>query len=308
MNSPIQKQQFPPLSIWLIFGLSATLMLLGLYWFVFSYNARTKASAEERFETRMVHLEKAWKQDTTKHKVLVLGNSLVRAAIAPVDYFRQHPLGHNASVYKIWENGAEFPDFLNRGGLLDRMLALQPDLLLIEETMIAWERPAKKRPLISHITATSNELRHILFGPKVDPEELKKLVAINTFDFEHPDHHQQIQNYDFDGNPVWAPRSKPLPSAWEKDWIPSLKSRGIPTAILHIPRIEVLDKAIHSGERQAYLEELTQELKQLHQIDYWRMQIPTQEIHYRDRAHLNAVGMQLYSDYLLKKISAEWSY
>jgi len=125
------RATWPPLRVWAIFGVLGAGLFAGLFTLLYLKQAELHTPAEELFKQRLADLERRWQADTTSMKIIVIGQSLVRAGIAANDStFKPF-----VSIYKIWENGAELEDFVKRPYLwetLKRLRSLGNTVLVVE--------------------------------------------------------------------------------------------------------------------------------------------------------------------------------
>lgn len=291
------RANWPPLRLWVIFGILGAGLFAGLFALLYLKKDDLRTPAEELFKERLADLERRWQADTTRMKMVVLGQSLVRAGIAANDSTFKPFL----SIYKIWENGAELEDFLARPYLWETLKRLEPGMLLFEETLVAWERPDKKRGWQSYLGLFSRRLRLVLLGSRLESGQVEAAENAPSFDFVNPDHHLQLEDTIHFTPTDWQSRDFRNDRQFHERLAEIGKHVPFGMGILHIPRSAPADSILHSGEQADFLDALTRWYRDRGLKFYWKVDHPPDFSHYRDFAHLNAKGMDWYTRWLIQQ-------
>ena len=298
------KMTWPPLWSWIVFLALGVLLALTLFLMAQrSYNT-SKLPATKVFKKRFEYLQQEWAKDTSPIKVIVLGHSLVRAAIHEPVFFQTNSNGR-VSVYKVWVKGVRLEQFIAPYPFFEKVQALAPDYLLIDENILSWQHHAKTRDLGDYLGEFSKQLRNSLL-----PESLqggKKIRSENALNFNnfHPSHQQERAANLKNPKQKWQLRN------WEADALihqqfQRLQEKGTQIYQLQIPRPQTPSERYEAAQLTDF-DERNKRLFEALSIQYLKFSDTIPLNHYRDHAHLNFKGTQAYSSWLLDQISS-WNY
>ena len=264
--------------------------------------------------------------DPDELKVAVIGSSRVAKGIECPDDVRLILAEQGLPSFqlnKIWESYDPFEMLIKDKNLLEKLIPLQPDLILIQSEMLAIHmsisdyykdgRIEKRYKKFWDLEYEGDEKQYLPKQLKYQSKLNQELVfyALNGNMFEQGKGPCSIRdNYAvFDTiNP--SRRKSTIKKFDDMEYVfedlEKLKKAGIKVVIIETPYPHLVEKEMRKPQFLQELEQIKSEYKDRFDIDYWGYEGSTLYFkYYADAGHLNPEGRAIYTRWLVEKINQE---
>ncbi len=306
------KHKFPPLWVWgVTLGVVLSLVLLigrsGIIDIRYGFGANYSS-----FKNRLEHLSSAYEINEGDKVVVLIGSSFTAMAVDHHPFFHrkyQQQHGGNLHVIKLYMYGCNAQSWQKLPDFFEMAAALQPDILCVEEHLLAiGEKGYTDGRLglptwISDFHLGVNAIRHYLF-PKVDKEEQHDLT---TFEFFWKYHEESYQADSLALGPVpnFHVRSYSH-NEQVNQWFSTYLPEDTKLVCISIPRPPKVERELaRIRQEEDYLRFQQQYQEQLG-MDFWFFPAILPYAMYSGDDHLNTRGMRRYSDWLNEQIEKQF--
>lgn len=239
--------------------------------------------------------------------VVILGSSLTAMSINHHEYYYQQFQGKNGRpvhVFKIYMYSCSANDLQYMTDYFEMAQKLQPDLLLIEERIFAFNE------LNDEMIDAPAWLDRFSLG--INSVKEQALFAMGKGKFDEPDifdffwkYHDET--YGEDSTSVQPYRTEVR--RWQDNkrvnaWLSQFSKDGTDIVLLNIPRPESVEKGIEEAKSKPVFQALVKRSEAEYGLRQWDYPGYIPYKFFSGDVHLNKEGMLKYSDWLFHKIDA----
>ncbi|MEZ5042261.1 MAG: hypothetical protein R2828_20350 [Saprospiraceae bacterium] len=303
------KSAAPPLYIWgIVLGLVA-IVFISLSSSLIVDKREGHGGFYRNFKTRLAHLKATSQVSKEDEVVVILGTSYTAMGINHHDYFYnrfKNERERSVHVFKIYMYSCSSDDFQDMPEYFEAALSLKPDILCLEERLLAFEeRHAETQFIpkwIDDFQLGANAIKENLLlkmgkGKSDEP---------GYFDFFWPYHNE---SYAEDSTLV-APHQFDLRSFKENKkvnhWLAELKKQKTAIVLLNIPRPKPTEDALLEAKTKPAFEAFMHDYESAFALKHWEFPEPLPFKLFSGDTHLNEKGMMRYSEWLFQQIDTHF--
>lgn len=305
------RNQTPPLYVWGLVLLISCLFIIPLSTIELTDKriSGKKKWSYQRFKMRLSNFNKKFQVEDDAFVVFIIGSSCSAMAVNHNRYFHRRffeEKGKKVYVYKLYKNGVDARSLEVISDFFSTALKLEPDLLCIEDRILAFqksEKNFKKGPLwLNTFHRNLFKLRKNFF---VQSSSYKTFKKVDGFEYFSKNHHKTIREKLAKG--TFQEKEKRIRTFQENEtynhWLDTIKARNIKLVIHKVPQIIPVEEKVYGGKNEIPFRQIIEDYQNEYQIAFWDFEKEFPLELFSDPLHLNEKGMNVYSNWLFEKIN-----
>ena len=299
-----------PLKVWI--GVISIFFITQILIYINIESDKKTSQLASTFDMLYKEMEESFNSaDSSVIKIAVIGTSLTGHGISCSDDIRdyaQRNYGVNIELRKIFFLSDNFRYFVEKRELLKKLIQLDVDIIMIQTEALAvqldYQSKKSQLPLnIIRILSQKNR-EFIQIGEKAQNEKNSYLEECYPRSaFELPSTIDTL--FDIKAKPRNIKSEKEVAFSFED--LKACKENGIQVIMLDFPRPYKVEQMARTPFFNKSLEKLAQEYQEEFGIEHWTFDETMYFNQFRDYAHLNATGREVFTTWLVDEIVKEKS-
>lgn len=292
-----------PLKVWI--GVISFFFITQIFIYLNIESNKYTSQRASTFETLYKEMEESFNSaDSSVIKIAVIGTSLTGYGVGCSDDIRdyaQRNYGVNIELRKVFYNGDQFRYFVEKQELLKKLIQLEVDIVIIQTEALAVQlvkqKNAKPR-LINKIRKLSSQNRELLKRAANIQDKKFLQECYPRKDFEPPPMIDTL--FDIKAALRNIKSEKEIAFAFED--LKACKENGIQVIMLDFPRPYKVEQMARTPLFNKSLDKLAKEYQEEFGIEHWTFDQAMYFNQFRDHAHLNAIGREAFTTWLVDEI------